>query len=115
MFLPLMIGGVLGYVIGNGFGQIKGVATAMVPLTTDPNLEAAYRRAMGPMTEEHVKEYEGMLRLARQHREKYAQRSFIPFYQEVPMPPPSAVAGAFSSPYWPPYGYGYGMYPVELY
>jgi hypothetical protein len=113
MFLPLVIGGVLGYVIGNGFGQIKGAATAMVPLTTDPNLEAAYRRAMGPMTTEHVKEYEGLLRLARQKREAYAHHSFLPMYRDMPPFAPSAAAGAFADPYWPAYAYGYGMYPVS--
>ena len=101
--------------LGNGIGQIKGAATAMIPLTVDPNLEAAYRKVVGPMSAEHQQEYEEVMRLAREQREKFARHSFIPFYSDMPAFGPSAAAGAFAPPYWPSYGYGYGLYPVPMY
>ncbi len=112
MIVPLLIGGLVGYVVGNGIGQIKGAATAMIPLTVDPNLEQSYRRVIGPMNAEHQKEYDDVMRLAREQREKFARHSFLPFYSEMPLPPGRAAVGAFAPPYWPPYVYGYGMYPV---
>lgn len=97
MIIPLIIGGIVGAVLGNGYGQVKGFTAALVPLTVDPNLEAGYRRAIGPMTPGATRGFNGLLRAARE------ERLFPPFRggtlphggpRSRPAPPPPAATGA---------------------
>lgn len=121
VIIPLLIGGLVGAFLGNGYGQVKGFTAALVPVTTDPNLEAAYRRAFGTMAPGAERGLNALLRAAREEREAMARGGFVPPARGIGLPPgpqrpppPQATGAAFGHhslragppAFYAPYGAG---------
>ncbi len=87
MLIPLIIGGVVGAYFGKVTGEVEGFTTALVPLTIDPNLEAAYRRAVGTMTPANAHALNSMIQMAREHRAYALRHGFGPTFSDMPLPP----------------------------
>jgi hypothetical protein len=90
VIVPLLIGGLVGAFFGNGYGHVKGFTAALAPLTTDPNLEAAYRRALGPMTPGAARAFSALLRAAHDERDGMRPQGLVQSMRRMGMPPGSS-------------------------
>jgi hypothetical protein len=126
VIIPLLIGGIVGAFLGKGYGQIKGFTYALVPLTVDPNLEAAYRRTLATMVPGSERGLDIMLRAAREEREAQSRRGGWPAgpARSRPAPPlPAATGAAFSHhslragppAFYAPYGAGGALFTSHGY
>jgi hypothetical protein len=125
VIIPFLIGGLVGAFVGNRYGQVKGFTAALGPMTTDPNLEASYRRALGTIHPAAARSLDAFLRAAREERAAMQREVGNSFPRGLGLPPgpprprpappsPAATGAAFGhhglraapSGFYAPYGAG---------
>jgi hypothetical protein len=87
-------------IIGRVQGRVNGFTAALVPLTTDADLEDTYRHALGVLTASQQKDFDAMLQRARDRSEE--RDTFFRWFGDTltrPIPVPVQVAAEVDT--WP--------------
>ena len=89
-----------GMIVGRVQGRVTGYTAALVPVTMDPYLEAAYRRALGDLSPEQQRDFETMMQRARD-RDPERDEALRWLGETLTWPVPGPVLFAARAESWP--------------